>query len=166
MNDVEHDLRELFERKASSVGGVAPRLPETVRKRGRRRQLGTAFVGGLTALAVLAGTVGVIRAVDTDRDRQPTPADDPWAGYEVFERTATVGNFTITSPSDWYLVNQWPWARTALLLGWSAEAAARASSTPTALIAERRRSTVVRPMLDTTWSRELPASPSPPGEAP
>jgi hypothetical protein len=112
MNDVEHDLRELFERKASSVGGVAPRLPEPVRKRGRRGQLGTAFVSGLTVVAVLAGTVGVIRAVDTGRDRQPTPADDPWAGYEVFERIATVGNFTITSPSDWYLVNQWPWART------------------------------------------------------
>lgn len=112
MNDVEHALRELFERKSSSVGGVAPRLPETVRKRGRRRQLGTAFVSGLTALAVLAGTVGVIRAVDTGRDRRPTPADDPWAGYEVFDRTAMVGDFTITSPSDWYLVNQWPWART------------------------------------------------------
>ena len=37
---------------------------------------------------------------------------DPWEGYEVFERTAAVGNFTISSPSDWYLVNQWPWART------------------------------------------------------
>jgi len=104
MNDVEQDLRELFERKASSVGGVAPRLPEQVQKRGRRRQLGTAFVSGLTALAVLAGTVGIIRAVDTGRDRQPTPADDPWAGYEVFERSATVGKFTITSGSDWFLV--------------------------------------------------------------
>ena len=30
MNDVERDLRELFERKAGSVGGVAPRLPERV----------------------------------------------------------------------------------------------------------------------------------------
>ena len=36
------------------------------------------------------------------------PADDPWAGYEVFDRTAAIENFTITSPSDWYLVNQWP----------------------------------------------------------
>jgi hypothetical protein len=104
MNDVEHDLRELFDRKASSVGGVAPRLPERVRQRSRRRELGTAVVSGLTALAVVVGTVGVIRAVDTGGDRQPTPADDPWAGYKVFERTATVGNFTITIESDWYLV--------------------------------------------------------------
>ena len=72
MNDVEHDLRELFERKASSVGGVAPRLPETVRKRGRRRQLGTAFVGGLTALAVVAGSR---RRPPRDPDRSRTGPD-------------------------------------------------------------------------------------------
>ena len=29
-------------------------------------------------------------------------------GYEVFQRTATVEAFTVGSPSDWYLVNQWP----------------------------------------------------------
>lgn len=113
MSDVERDLRELFERKAGSVGGVAPRLPDRVRKRGRRRQLGTALVGGVTALAVVVGSVAALRAIQTDADRGQTPVDDPWAGYEVFERTATVGNFTISSPSDWYLVNQWPWARTA-----------------------------------------------------
>jgi hypothetical protein len=111
MNDVEHDLRELFDRKASSVGGVAPRLPEHVRKRSRRRQLGTVIAGGLTAFAVLAGSVGLLRAIETDRDRQSTPADDPWAGYEVFARTAALQAFTITSPSDWYLVDQWSWSR-------------------------------------------------------
>ena len=39
MNDVEHDLRELLDRKAGSVGTVAPRLPDGVRARSRRRQL-------------------------------------------------------------------------------------------------------------------------------
>jgi hypothetical protein len=29
-------------------------------------------------------------------------------GYEVFERTATVEAFTVTSPSSWFLVNEWP----------------------------------------------------------
>jgi hypothetical protein len=110
MNDVERELRELFERKAASVGGVAPRPPETVRKRGRRRQLGTALVGGLTVVALVVGSVAVLRSVDAGHDRR-TVVDDPWAGYAVFERTATVADFTITSPSDWYLVNQWPWAR-------------------------------------------------------
>jgi hypothetical protein len=112
MNDVEHDLRELFDRKASSVGGVAPRVPEAVRKRSRRRQLGAALVGGVTVFAVVVGSVVALRAVDAGSDRTLTPAEDPWDGYEIFERTATVGNFTVTSPSDWYLVNQWPWART------------------------------------------------------
>lgn len=111
MNEVEHDLRQLFERKAGSVGGVAPKLPETVRKRGRRRQLGTALLSGAVAIALVAGSIGVLRALDPAQDRHPTPADDPWTGYEVFERTAVVHAFTITSPSDWYLVDQWRWAR-------------------------------------------------------
>jgi hypothetical protein len=111
MNDVEHDLRELLDRKAGSVGTVAPRLPDGVQKRSRRRQLGTALVSGVAVMALVVGSVGVLRAVDTEADRQPTPADDPWAGYEVFDRTATVHSFTVTSPSDWYLVDQWSWAR-------------------------------------------------------
>jgi hypothetical protein len=111
MNDVERDLRELFDRKAGSVGGVAPRLPDRVRKRSRRRELGTALVSGLTVLALVVGSVAVVRSLDVGGDDR-TAVDDPWAGYQVFERTASVGNFTITSPSDWYLVNQWPWART------------------------------------------------------
>ncbi len=28
--------------------------------------------------------------------------------YEVFQRTATIEAFTVSSPSDWYLVNLWP----------------------------------------------------------
>jgi hypothetical protein len=107
MNDVEHDLRDLFDRKASSVGGVAPRLPDAVRKRSRRREIGTALVSGLTVLALVVGSVAVVRSLDVGgRDR--TVVDDPWAGYQVFERTATIETITLTSPSDWYLVNQWP----------------------------------------------------------
>jgi len=111
VNDVEHDLRELFDRKAGSVGGVAPRLPERVRKRSRRRELGTVLVGGLTVLALVVGSVAVLRTIGTGRIDDGIPADDPWAGYEVYERTAVVQGFTITSPSDWYMVDQWSWAR-------------------------------------------------------
>jgi hypothetical protein len=107
MNDLEHDLRELFDRKASSVGGVEPRLPEGVRRRSRRRQLGTALVSAASVIALVVGSVGILRAIDPGSDRGSMPVEDPWAGYDVFERTATIGNFTITSPSDWYLVNQW-----------------------------------------------------------
>ena len=108
MNDVEHDLRELLDRKAGSVGTVAPRLPDGVRARSRRRQVGTALVSGVAVAALVVGSVGALRAIDTGAGRRPTPADDPWAGYEVFDRTATIENLTITSPSNWYLVNQWP----------------------------------------------------------
>jgi hypothetical protein len=104
-------LRELFDRKASSVGGVAPRLPEQVRKRSRRRQLGTALVSAASVIALVVGSVGVLRAIDPGSDRGSVPVEDPWAGYEIFERTAKIGGVTVTTPSDWYLVNQYPWAR-------------------------------------------------------
>jgi hypothetical protein len=107
MNDVEHDLRELFDRKAGSVGTVAPRLPDGVRARSRRRQSSTVLVGGLTALALVLGSVGLLRAIDRAQPDSAVPAGDPWAGYTVFERTATIENFTITGASDWYLVDQW-----------------------------------------------------------
>jgi hypothetical protein len=108
MRDVERELRELFEKKSGSVGGVAPRLPETVRNRGRRRQAGTAVIGAFTVAAVVLVSFAGLRAIDRGGADDRVPANDPWAGYEIFERTATIENFTITSPSDWYLVNQWP----------------------------------------------------------
>ena len=111
MNDVERELRDMLERKAGSVGGVAPRLPEAVRKRGRRRQAGTAAIGAFTVAAVALVSFAGLRAIDLGDADGGVPANDPWSGYEVFERTATIENFTITSPSDWYLVNQWPLAR-------------------------------------------------------
>jgi hypothetical protein len=103
MNDVEHDLRALFDRKAGEVGGVAPKLPETVRKRSRRRELGTALVSGLMVLALVVGSVAAVRSLDVGGNDR-TAVDDPRDAYKVFERTATVGTFTITSDSDWYLV--------------------------------------------------------------
>lgn len=107
MNDVERELRELLERKAGSVGGVAPRLPEAVRKRGRRRQASTAMIGAFTVAAVALVSFAGLRSIDRVDGDGRVPVDDPWAGYEVFERTATIETITITTSSDWYLVNQW-----------------------------------------------------------
>jgi len=147
MNDVEQDLRELFDRKASSVGGVAPKLPEQVRNRSRRRQVGIALVGGLAALAVLAGSAGVLRAVDAGRGRQPTPADDPWVGYEVFERTAVVQGFTITSPSDWYMVDQWSWARPI-----AADVPRDVRTTPVLMLSNTDRGLTTSPCFDAAFA--------------
>lgn len=108
MNDVEHDLRELLDRKAGSVGTVAPRLPDGVRARSRRRQLATTAVGAVTAVAIGVVSLAGLRAIDRAQPDGAVPVDDPWAGYTVFERTATIETLTLTTPSDWYLVNQWP----------------------------------------------------------
>ncbi|MET0801057.1 MAG: hypothetical protein ABWZ53_07815 [Actinomycetota bacterium] len=108
MNDVERDLRELLERKAGSVGTVAPGLPETVRKRGRLRQLATATIGAFTVAAIALASFAGLQAIDQARPIVPEPGGPRTTEYETFERTATIENLTITSPSDWYLVNQWP----------------------------------------------------------
>jgi hypothetical protein len=109
MNDLERDLRELFDRKAVE-GSTAPRPPERVKQRSRRRQMGVVAVGALTVVAVAAISVAGLRAIDrgstAPRPAEPKPYDS--GRYPIFERTATIENFTITSPSDWYLVNQWP----------------------------------------------------------
>ena len=71
MNDVEHDLRELLDRKAGSVGTVAPRLPDGVRARSRRRQLGTALVSGVAVAALVVGSVGALRRLTGATDNPP-----------------------------------------------------------------------------------------------
>lgn len=108
MNDVERELRQMLEHKASSVGGVAPRLPDTVRSRSRRRQAAMATVGAFTVAAVALVSFAGLRALDLPSNDGRVPGTDQSDRYEVFERTATIETVTITSPSDWFLVNQWP----------------------------------------------------------
>lgn len=102
--DIENELRELFRDKAGEAPLAAPAsAPPQVLRRGRRRQLGT-VAGSLAAVVVvIAGSVAGLQRLLADG---PEPL--PTATYDVFERTATVEAFTVTSPSDWYLVNQWP----------------------------------------------------------
>ena len=90
MNDLERRVTELLEHDASEAPRVtAP--PPRLRRRVRGRQLGTAAVASVTVVAVvLAGFAG-IRAIDRSSP-DGAPANDPWAGYTVYERTATIGN--------------------------------------------------------------------------
>jgi hypothetical protein len=105
MNDVERDLRELFEHKASQAH-VSVRAPAPVLKRAGRRQVGTVVVSSLTLIAVvavsIAGVRGLLRGSDDEIPAGPS--------REPFSRTATIRGFTVTSPSDWLLVDQWPLA--------------------------------------------------------
>jgi hypothetical protein len=104
--DIEQELRELFREKAGEAPLATPRAPATappqVLRRGRRRQVGT-VLGSIAVVAVLVvGSVAGLQRLLADQEPLPT------AAYDIFERTATVEAFTVTSPSDWYLVNQWP----------------------------------------------------------
>ena len=102
MNDLEQRLKDMLGADASKAPTVQG-APERLRPKIRRRQIGTALVGSLAALALVAVSVAGFRALDAPDD--PQPADDPWAGFQVFERTASLHLFTISSASDLYLVN-------------------------------------------------------------
>jgi hypothetical protein len=105
--DIERELRELFREKA----GEAPTAtldssgsaPQEVLRRGRRRQVGTVLGSAAIVLVLVVGSVAGLNAVLRGEEDPFTTGD-----YDVFERTATIEAFTVTSPSDWYLVNEWP----------------------------------------------------------
>jgi len=109
--DIENELRELFREKVGDApvglpGGVS--APQQVLRRGRRRQVGTVLGSAAVAAVLVFGTVAGLQSIlRTDRKIQTGPP-----GYDVFERVATVEAFTVGSPSDWFLVNEWPLALT------------------------------------------------------
>ena len=101
MNDLERRVTDLLGHDASEAPRVtAP--PPRLRRRVRGRQLGTAAIASVTAVAVILVGVAGIRAIDRSSP-DGMPANDPWAGYTVYDRTATIWNVTISSPSNLYL---------------------------------------------------------------
>jgi hypothetical protein len=110
--DLERELRELFRDKAGDAPVAVPTsatAPQEILRRGRRRQVGT-VAGALVAVSAvvigsIAGMSSLLRGGDTVGG----------GDYEVFQRTATIEAFTVTSPSDWYLVNDWPRAVTTVV---------------------------------------------------
>ena len=106
MNDLERDLKNLFDDKARDVD-AATLAPPSVLARGRRRQARTVLVGGLASIAVVAIAVaGVSSALGR---RSEIPAGTPDSGYA--ERTAEIQGITVTAPAGWTLVDQWPLAQ-------------------------------------------------------
>jgi len=101
MNETERELKELLERKAREAQ-ASPLAPPGVLKRSRRRQLATAIVGGGTTiafvLAAILGAQGLLRGGTTS---QP-------ASESARQRTVVVAGLTVTSPSDWTLIDDWP----------------------------------------------------------
>ena len=105
--DFENELRDLFREKAGEAPLATPTLPasapQQVLRRGRLHQVGTVLGSVVVVVALIVGSVAGLTRVLGEGDDQVGNGS-----YEVFHRTATVEAFTVASPSDWYLVNQWP----------------------------------------------------------
>jgi hypothetical protein len=105
--DMERELRELFRERAGEAPvatfGAPAAAPQEVLRRGRRHQVGTVLGSAAIVLVLIVGSVAGLNAVLRGEG-------DPFTTgkYEVFERTATIEAFTVTSPSDWFLVDEWP----------------------------------------------------------
>ena len=105
--DFENELRDLFREKAGEAPLATPSLPASaprqVLRRSRLHQVGTVLGSAAVVVALIVGSVaGLTRILGEGEDR--VGSDD----YEVFQRTATIEAFTLGSPSDWFLVNEWP----------------------------------------------------------
>jgi hypothetical protein len=106
--DIERELRELFHEKAHEAPvatfGASGAAPQEILRRGRRRQVGTVLGSAAIVLVLIVGSVAGLNALLRGEGDPFRTGED----YTVFERTATVEAFTVTSPSDWYLVSEWP----------------------------------------------------------
>jgi hypothetical protein len=105
--DIERELRELFREKVGEAPvatfNAPTAAPQEVLRRGRRHQVGTVLGSAAIVLVLIVGSVVGLNAV-LRGDEDPFRTGD----YKIFERTATIEAFTVTSPSNWYLVNEWP----------------------------------------------------------
>ena len=105
--DIENELRELFRDKAGEAPLATPSAPTAappqVLRRGRRHQIANAIGAAAVVALLVVGSVAGVRGL-LGRDAEPVPT----GRYTIFPRTATVEAFTVTSPSDWYLVDGWP----------------------------------------------------------
>jgi hypothetical protein len=77
MNDDEQRLKDMLDAEASKAPTVQ-RAPGRLRPKVRRRQIGTALIGSLTVLAIVAVSVAGFRALDrTGPNEAPLPGSDP-----------------------------------------------------------------------------------------
>ena len=102
-------VREFLARMAKEIDGtpVDPRRPAERARRHRSVSIG--LVAILVAAIVSAGTIGLRSFTQTAPANEPTPTQGPVlpGSRPVFQRTATIGGLTVTSPSTWFLVDYW-----------------------------------------------------------
>ncbi|MEX0984723.1 MAG: hypothetical protein WD096_06695 [Actinomycetota bacterium] len=107
MNDLDRELKDLFETKARSVdaGLVAP---GAVLRRGRRRQIGIVAGGALGGVAALIVAGSLALALLGDGNDEVPSNQTPNGPYG--DRTAIIGGFGVQAPEGWTLIDQWPLA--------------------------------------------------------
>jgi hypothetical protein len=116
--DFENELRDLFREKAEEAPLATPTVPtsapQQVLRRGRLHQAGTVLGSVVVVVALIVGSVAGLTRILGEGAEDRNVGD---GGYEIFQRTATVEAFTVGSPSDWYLVNEWPLSMTTAVEG-------------------------------------------------
>ncbi|HXJ62908.1 MAG TPA: hypothetical protein VNN79_04060 [Actinomycetota bacterium] len=90
-----HDM--LQERGSQPV--ATPQAPQDVLRRTRRRQVSTALVSGVTAVAVIGGAILGVQAFGRGSEQPRVGA----TGTSDSTRTVTLDGYTITYPYDWAL---------------------------------------------------------------
>lgn len=95
MNDLERDLRTLFDEKSGDAP-MTPKPPPNLLRRARSRQLRAAIGAGLGVMAIVVGSVAGIRALTTTDET--TPADQP-------TETTMMNGVSITHPVGWQVID-------------------------------------------------------------
>jgi hypothetical protein len=99
MNDLEHDLRELFDSKVRDASISAEPAPTLVR-RARRRQLATVAASVVLGVALVVASIAGISALTSSR-QEPQPVGPP---EDQGLRSVVLPHATLTYPADWYLL--------------------------------------------------------------
>lgn len=142
MNDVENALSRLLEERAEGVAPGSGHREATLR-RARRRRLANAVTAGVASLAVVAGGIGGVRALESEPEARP-------ATERTRDTEATAGEYGFRSKTGRY-----PYAAQGRFRSWRWELrAAAVSSAPDAgvrltfgLERGRRRLTITPALL-------------------
>ena len=100
MNDLERDLATLFRERADDIETRTVPLGNVLR-RGRRRQIGTILGGSVLFVSTILVLIIAIASVRSAPNSLPAVPSTP-------SRTATIHGITVTAPSGWTLIDDWP----------------------------------------------------------
>jgi hypothetical protein len=106
--DMERELRGLLREKAGEASvatfNAPTAAPQEVLRRSRRHQVGTVLGSAAIVLVLIVSSVAGLNALLRGEEDPFRTGED----YTVFERAATIEAFSLSGPSDWFLVNEWP----------------------------------------------------------